>query len=148
MFFATFMCFTNNTTVAWNQACIFVHCHLISQIVGFLIKYSFSHVFLLTHLLMIPCNNQFEGCSWDFGTKSSAGCCCSCTGKLLCIWLSSIVLISGVWTIMHVLYFRQNFQCQRFRKPSMSLGIVIYQSLQRCVIMSLFSSIEAKYVFN
>jgi hypothetical protein len=55
--------------------------------------------------------------------------------------ISSTVLISNVWNLMHRLHFRQNFQCQRFRKPSASSGIDICQSLQRCVIMSSFSGL-------
>jgi hypothetical protein len=57
------------------------------------------------------------------------------------IWLSSIVRIIDVCTLMHMLYFRLNFQCQRFRKPSTSSGIVICQNLQRCVILSSFSGL-------
>ena len=106
---------------------------------------SFSYqIFYFTrgtfNMLMNLCE-KFEGCPWDLGTESSVGCSCSCTSELLHIWLSSIVCIIDVCTLMHMLYFRPNFQCQRFKKPSTSSGIVICRSSQRCVIVTSFSGL-------
>lgn len=88
----------NGTQHASSVLFIFCYCYDALLVVS-LIRYFISHMVLIAYLLMELCE-QFEGCPWDLGAKSSASCCCSCTSKLFFDYHPLCLLMTcGIWHI-------------------------------------------------